>query len=527
MHGWTVCPPCTFREVCQAIAKYGFIQNPLPIIVSLEVHADVPQQRCMVDIMEEEWGDLLLTEPLEGYDPQFRVPTLADLQHRILVKVKKHYGSRNMAVATTADIFRHLRHKSGEALNRLTPETRRSGLDLYVGRDRDSGRHLSRESLVSIGSTGSAATQNWDAESCISTESAGESATSEQRAITECLGRLAVYTHGERFKGWQQANIKKPSHIFSISEKRIPALYASDPEVVFAHNKSFFMRAYPNVVRIDSSNPDPADFWRKGVQMVAMNWQRNDYGMMINHAMFADEDGWVPKPPGFRSTNKDTLTHLDACVWKTMKLRITLHAGHNVAPSKTLPSSSFSSPSSSSAIGSASMGTMPAAATSAPLYPSSIAGPPPDPAPAVELDKTVEPVVRVTVHTEAQQKDLEKNSRGVTDTGGKKPATVSLCSPAGRSQNPDWGDEGCVMDFEPIPRVTDKLSYIRFTVRNHTVMRSNPLLSWQCIRLDRLQSGFRFIPLLNAQAVPCGFLLVTIDVSFSEVPRPEHMPAPE
>jgi hypothetical protein len=33
-----------------------------------------------------------------------------------------------------------------------------------------------------------------------------------------------------------------------------------------------------------------------GVQMVALNWQRVDKGMMLQHAMFCDTGGWVQKP---------------------------------------------------------------------------------------------------------------------------------------------------------------------------------------------------------------------------------------
>jgi hypothetical protein len=42
-------------------------------------------------------------------------------------------------------------------------------------------------------------------------------------------------------------------------------------------------------------------------------------------------------------------------------------------------------------------------------------------------------------------------------------------------------------------------------------MARDPMSSWACIRLDRLQTGLRFIHLLDAKGVPSkGVLLVRI-----------------
>lgn len=42
--------PITFRIVCIAIAKYAFITTDLPLIISLEVHCSIEQQKKMVDV---------------------------------------------------------------------------------------------------------------------------------------------------------------------------------------------------------------------------------------------------------------------------------------------------------------------------------------------------------------------------------------------------------------------------------------------------------------------------------------------
>lgn len=69
------------------------------------------------------------------------------------------------------------------------------------------------------------------------------------------------------------------------------------------HNVRYLMRVYPSGFRVNSSNFDPLGFWRRGVQMVALNWQTYDLGVQLNEAMFASADGkggYVLKPKALR-----------------------------------------------------------------------------------------------------------------------------------------------------------------------------------------------------------------------------------
>lgn len=66
------------------------------------------------------------------------------------------------------------------------------------------------------------------------------------------------------------------------------------------------MRIYPYGLRVNSSNLDPTFFWRRGAQIVALNWQNRDKGMMLNQGMFAGEEGWILKPQGYRSTEPES-----------------------------------------------------------------------------------------------------------------------------------------------------------------------------------------------------------------------------
>ena len=113
-------------------------------------------------------------------------------------------------------------------------------------------------------------------------------------------------------------------------------VHESQGPTLFSHNRNFLMRAYPSGMRVSSSNLDPSVFWRKGVQIVALNWQKYDEGMMLNQGMFADSGGWVLKPKGYRGAANDRereLSHesqADAIFHKSLSLTIEVIAGQDI-----------------------------------------------------------------------------------------------------------------------------------------------------------------------------------------------------
>lgn len=89
------------------------------------------------------------------------------------------------------------------------------------------------------------------------------------------------------------------------------------------------MRAYPKGLRVNSSNFAPEVFWRKGVQMVALNWQNVNAAMMLNEAMFAGTGGWCLKPVGYRSSH-DATSQLSAAPRATLQLTLNILAAENI-----------------------------------------------------------------------------------------------------------------------------------------------------------------------------------------------------
>lgn len=87
------------------------------------------------------------------------------------------------------------------------------------------------------------------------------------------------------------------------------------------------MRIYPFAFRVNSSNLDPSFYWRRGAQLVCLNWQNLDKGMMLNHGMFASTQGWVSKPMGYKSSEPRT----DTISRETLDLTIEVFAAQDLS----------------------------------------------------------------------------------------------------------------------------------------------------------------------------------------------------
>lgn len=254
-HGHRFTGSIDFADVLNIIRKYGFIASPYPLILSLEVHCNSDNQLIMADRMKSILGGLLVVKPLMSN--YFTLPSPADLKHRILVKVKASSHS--------------------------------------------SASGLSFESN-SPGTTTTGTTDTFSSFSDEGTKNALQPKKTKKRHILQAkiipeLGNLGVYTSGIKFRNFSLPASKTTNHIFSLSERCINSMIKDKEKnaQLEKHNRRFLMRVYPAAYRVRSSNFDPIPYWKRGVQMVALNWQTNDIGMQLNEALFCN-GGYVLKP---------------------------------------------------------------------------------------------------------------------------------------------------------------------------------------------------------------------------------------
>jgi phosphatidylinositol phospholipase C delta len=300
-----------FADCVSVIAKYAFHSTPYPLIVSLEVHCTVDQQLAMVELMKKHWDGIMILEPL--MNDSVTLPSPEELRNKIIIKVKAAEDSDfGMQIADAAPNGRSRARSINSTFTRTpssdpsfvsasplvnSPPTM-SPADSFVA-----GSSTPRGSTTS-GPTLSPTSSSEDSDQVAAAIEKGKKRKTSK--ITPDLGRLGVYAQGIKYGGFNLQEAKTYNHIFSFSENTFVKLCAKDSDSKTAlekHNMRYLMRVYPGARRIDSSNFNPLQAWRRGVQMAALNWQTYDVHMQVNEAMFAagsDRLGYVLKPEELR-----------------------------------------------------------------------------------------------------------------------------------------------------------------------------------------------------------------------------------
>ncbi|XP_051925269.1 1-phosphatidylinositol 4,5-bisphosphate phosphodiesterase epsilon-1 isoform X2 [Hippocampus zosterae] len=90
-HGHTLTTKIPFKDVVEAINRSAFVNSDMPVILSIENHCSLPQQRKMADIFKSVFGERLVTRFLfEGdFSDEPHLPSPLQLRGRILLKNKK------------------------------------------------------------------------------------------------------------------------------------------------------------------------------------------------------------------------------------------------------------------------------------------------------------------------------------------------------------------------------------------------------------------------------------------------------
>jgi phosphatidylinositol phospholipase C, delta len=159
-----------------------------------------------------------------------------------------------------------------------------------------------------------------------STHSATGKSTSEKktRKISAVLSDMAVYTKAYKWRNFKLPESTFYNHVYSFSEPKIKELLKNSHtnHHVEKHNLRHLMRVYPGLTRVTSNNFDPTAFWKKGIQMVALNWQKYgiisfclnlmiDLPMQIHEALFQGnyQHGYILKPTPLLASSHPPESH--------------------------------------------------------------------------------------------------------------------------------------------------------------------------------------------------------------------------
>jgi len=122
------------------------------------------------------------------------------------------------------------------------------------------------------------------------------------REYNECIlmPKMKYHKHSEELTDFIETGDvstgRTGCHCASFTEDKVAAWIRREQEAgsnwrLIEWHLDFFSRVYPVSTRVNSSNFDPMNAWSAGVQMVALNYQTMDKGMLLNSALFEHSNG--------------------------------------------------------------------------------------------------------------------------------------------------------------------------------------------------------------------------------------------
>uniref|UniRef100_A0A8C3AM67 Phosphoinositide phospholipase C n=1 Tax=Cyclopterus lumpus TaxID=8103 RepID=A0A8C3AM67_CYCLU len=239
-HGYTLTSKVLFRDVIKVIKDYAFKTSDYPVILSLENHCTVDQQKLMAHYLISILGDALVSKPL-GNNMPTNFPSPEDLKQKFLIK--------------------------GKRLNKLDAA-------------------LNNNSFIE--------------EDTVSEE---DEAKSKIKLAKE-LSNIVIYCKSVHFSGFEHAKEMQAFYeMSSFKESKAFHLAETSATAYINHNMDKLSRIYPSGSRTDSSNYNPVPMWNAGCQIVALNFQTPSKEMHINQGRFLPNgaSGYILKPEFQRS----------------------------------------------------------------------------------------------------------------------------------------------------------------------------------------------------------------------------------
>ncbi|XP_012684724.2 1-phosphatidylinositol 4,5-bisphosphate phosphodiesterase delta-4 [Clupea harengus] len=261
-HGHTFTSKILFKDVVIALGSYAFKVSEYPVILSIENHCSVEQQRVMAQHLNQILGDMLLKSTVDGNTTN-SFPSPEDLKGRILLKGKKIGGLEGSM--------------SGVAEDSLTGEVS----DEDEGADIDEDNHHN--------------------------DSIRRRTKKSKQHLSKELSDFVVYCKSVHFNSFKHSrNHAKFYEISSFTESKARKYMREAGAEFVNHNARQLSRIYPSGMRTDSSNFNPQDMWGVGCQIVALNFQTAGVEMDLNDGLFSQNGrcGYILKPEFMRSAER-------------------------------------------------------------------------------------------------------------------------------------------------------------------------------------------------------------------------------
>uniref|UniRef100_A0A3P9LJK6 Phosphoinositide phospholipase C n=1 Tax=Oryzias latipes TaxID=8090 RepID=A0A3P9LJK6_ORYLA len=359
-HGYTLTSKILFRDVVETINKYAFIKNDYPVILSIENHCSVPQQKKMAQYLTEILGDKLDVSSIK-VDESGRLPSPESLRGKILVKGKKlppnideNAEEGDVSDEDSADEMEDdckLMNGDTTANRKQVENMAKKKLDSLMKeskiRDCEDPDSFTIGALPPAGKPGENrgskgksddSTDTTDEAHPSSSKRSGRSfigSFSKRKKKASKLKKTSSFEDTDTDQESSSASRAPPSHskkkktmklsralsdlvkytcsvglydieaqagcswqVSSLSETKAHQVMQQKATSFILFNQRQLSRIYPSSYRVDSSNFNPQPFWNTGCQLVALNYQSEGRVLQLNRAKFYSNGncGYILKP---------------------------------------------------------------------------------------------------------------------------------------------------------------------------------------------------------------------------------------
>ncbi|NWS37407.1 PLCH2 phosphodiesterase, partial [Probosciger aterrimus] len=350
-HGYTLTSKILFKDVIETINKYAFIKNEYPVILSIENHCSVIQQKKMAQYLTEILGDKLDLSSVHN-DDSTTLPSPASLKGKILVKGKKLPANisddaeegevsdedsadeidddcklmngdastnrkrvENIAKKKLDSLIKESKIRDCEDPNNFTVTTLPSGKaglksdskktkledDVESGEDFSTGKRHGRSLMGSFSKRKKKGSKlkkaasleegedDSDSQGTVARSSVHCSRVNRQKKTMKLSRALSDLVKYTKSVGIHdvETEISSSWQVSSFSETKAHQILQQKPAQYLRFNQHQLSRIYPSSYRVDSSNYNPQPFWNAGCQLVALNYQSEGRMLQLNRAKFS------------------------------------------------------------------------------------------------------------------------------------------------------------------------------------------------------------------------------------------------
>ncbi|XP_032350871.1 1-phosphatidylinositol 4,5-bisphosphate phosphodiesterase eta-2 isoform X2 [Camelus ferus] len=354
-HGYTLTSKILFKDVIETINKYAFVKNEYPVILSIENHCSVIQQKKMAQYLTDILGDKLDLSSVSSEDATM-LPSPQMLKGKILVKGKKLPSNisedaeegevsdedsadeidddcklldgdgstnrkrvENIAKRKLDSLLKESKIRDCEDPSDFTvstlpqpgklghrAEAKKAEEDVESGDDAGTSRRNSRLLMGSFSKRKKKSSKLKKAASVEEgdedldpqgSQSRGAARQKKTMKLSRALSDLVKYTKSVGTPD-VETEVASSWQVSSFSETRAQQILQQKPARYLRFNQHQLSRIYPSSYRVDSSNYNPQPFWNAGCQMVALNYQSEGRMLQLNRAKFSANGscGYVLKP---------------------------------------------------------------------------------------------------------------------------------------------------------------------------------------------------------------------------------------